>query len=138
MLMESMSRFSFRVFCGGAAPTRHPAGFAPGPPPRFASPEAVRPRAQRWNLVNGCVRWGFNHGLADVVGCFDKLELKRPGDFRAKVLRPMHKERLIEYDQDARTVALLPLGVDAAETLIRELDIQQVTGPVQKDRLFYC
>ncbi|QIS15034.1 hypothetical protein [Nocardia arthritidis] len=50
------------------------------------------------------------------------LEQTRPGDFRAKVLRPMHKERLIEYDQDARTVALLPPGVDAAEALIRELD----------------
>jgi hypothetical protein len=49
------------------------------------------------------------------------LEQKRPSDYRAKVLRPMHKERLIEYDQGAGTVRLLPPGVDAAEALIREL-----------------
>jgi hypothetical protein len=33
----------------------------------------------------------------------------------------MHKARLIEYDEAAGTVALLPPGVDAAEALIREL-----------------
>lgn len=49
------------------------------------------------------------------------LEHKRAADYRNKVLKPMHKERLIEYDQAAGTVALLPPGVAAAETLIREL-----------------
>lgn len=49
------------------------------------------------------------------------LEQKRPADYRNKVLRPMHKERLIEYDQAAGTVALLPPGVAAAEALIHEL-----------------
>lgn len=49
------------------------------------------------------------------------LEQKRPADYRSKVLRPMHKERLIEYDQSAGTVVLLPPGVAAAEALIREL-----------------
>jgi hypothetical protein len=33
----------------------------------------------------------------------------------------MHKERLIEYDQAAETVALLPPGVAAAEALINEM-----------------
>lgn len=49
------------------------------------------------------------------------LEQKRPADYRNKVLKPMHKERLIEYDQAAGTVALLPPGVAAAEALIHEL-----------------
>ncbi|UNK71731.1 hypothetical protein [Microbacterium sp. H1-D42] len=49
------------------------------------------------------------------------LEQKRPGDYRNKILKPMHKERLVEYDQAAGTVALLPPGVAAAEALIHEL-----------------
>lgn len=49
------------------------------------------------------------------------LEQKRASDYRAKVLRPMHSERLIEYDQAAGVVSLLPPGVAAAETLIHEL-----------------
>ena len=49
------------------------------------------------------------------------LEQKRPADYRNKVLKPMHRVRLIEYDQAAGTVALLPPGVTAAEALIREL-----------------
>lgn len=49
------------------------------------------------------------------------LEQKRPADYRSKVLKPMHRERLIEYEQTAGTVMLLPPGVAAAELLIREL-----------------
>ncbi|MFT3970158.1 MAG: hypothetical protein QM695_07740 [Micropruina sp.] len=49
------------------------------------------------------------------------LEQKRPADYRNKVLKPMHKERLIEYDQAMGTVALLPPGVVAAEALIHAL-----------------
>lgn len=49
------------------------------------------------------------------------LEQKRPADYRNKVLKPMHKERLIEYDQAAGKVALLPPGVAAAEDLIHKL-----------------
>lgn len=49
------------------------------------------------------------------------LEQKRPTDYRKNVLRPMHKARLIEFDETAGTVALLPPGVEAAEALIREL-----------------
>ncbi|MBD3779517.1 MAG: hypothetical protein IE923_09665 [Micrococcales bacterium] len=49
------------------------------------------------------------------------LEQKRPSDYRNKVLVPMHRDRLIEYDQSTRTVVLLPPGVAAAEGLIREL-----------------
>jgi hypothetical protein len=49
------------------------------------------------------------------------LEQKRPADYRKNVLRPMHKERLVEYDEAAETVALLPPGVEAAEVLIHDL-----------------
>lgn len=49
------------------------------------------------------------------------LEQKRPADYRNKVLKVMHKERLIEYDPTTGTVALLPPGVAAAEALIHEL-----------------
>lgn len=49
------------------------------------------------------------------------LEQKRPADYRNKVLKPMHKERLIEYDQAAGAVVLLPPGVAAAESLIHDL-----------------
>lgn len=49
------------------------------------------------------------------------LEQKRPADYRNKVLKPMHKDRLVEYDQTAGTVALLPPGVATAEALIHEL-----------------
>ena len=49
------------------------------------------------------------------------LEQKRPSDYRKNVLRPMHKDRLIEFDEATGKVALLPPGIDAAEALIREL-----------------
>lgn len=49
------------------------------------------------------------------------LEQSRAADYRSRVLRPMHKARLIEFDEKASTVALLPPGVEAAEALIREL-----------------
>lgn len=49
------------------------------------------------------------------------LEQKRPADYRNKVLKPMHKDRLVEFDQTAGTVALLPPGVATAEALIHEL-----------------
>ena len=35
------------------------------------------------------------------------LEQKRPRDYRAKVLKPMHKDRLVEYDQAAGTVSVV-------------------------------
>jgi hypothetical protein len=42
------------------------------------------------------------------------LEQKRAADYRNKVLKLMHKERLIEYEQEAGTVQLLPPGVEVA------------------------
>lgn len=46
------------------------------------------------------------------------LEHPRLGDLRSNVLRPLHRERYIEYDEENRTVRLLPPGVAAAEDLV--------------------
>jgi hypothetical protein len=45
------------------------------------------------------------------------LEHPRLADYRQKVLKPLHSDRLIEYDKERRTVRLLPPGVAAAEEL---------------------
>jgi hypothetical protein len=37
---------------------------------------------------------------------------------RKNVLKPLHKDRLIEYDQTGCSVRLLPPGVTAAEGLV--------------------
>ncbi len=46
--------------------------------------------------------------------------LEHPGlpSFRKDVLKQLHKDRLIEYDANERTVRLLPPGVTAAEGLV--------------------
>jgi hypothetical protein len=46
------------------------------------------------------------------------LEHKSVSNYRRAVLRPMHKDRLIDYDEEKRTIRLLPPGVIAAETLV--------------------
>lgn len=46
------------------------------------------------------------------------LEHPRLPSLRKDVLKPLHRERLIEYDTDKRTVRLLPPGVTAAEELV--------------------
>lgn len=51
---------------------------------------------------------------------FGWLQHPSVGNFR-KVLRPMHRDRLIEYDETARTVRLLPPGVATAEDLLARL-----------------
>jgi hypothetical protein len=47
------------------------------------------------------------------------VEVKRASDFKSRVLIPMHKGRLIEYDRLTETVVLSPTGADAAEQLLR-------------------
>lgn len=46
--------------------------------------------------------------------------LEHPGlpSFRKDVLKALHKDRLVEYDAERRTVRLLPPGVAAAEALV--------------------
>lgn len=47
------------------------------------------------------------------------LEHPKRSDFRSRVLTPMHRERLIEYDREAGTVRLLPPGVASAEQMVQ-------------------
>lgn len=49
---------------------------------------------------------------------FAWLEHPALPSLRKDVLRPLHRDRLIEYDVTARTARLLPPGVAAAESLI--------------------
>jgi len=49
---------------------------------------------------------------------FGWLEHPRLANLRQQILKPLHTERLIEYDQEKRTVRLLPPGVAAAEALV--------------------
>jgi hypothetical protein len=51
----------------------------------------------------------------------DWIEYSNIGVFKSKVLAPMHKERLIEYDMDALTVTISPLGVKLVEETILKL-----------------
>lgn len=46
------------------------------------------------------------------------LEHKSVSNYRRSVLKPMHKDRLIDYDEEKRTIRLLPPGIMAAETLV--------------------
>ncbi|GAB5504839.1 MAG: hypothetical protein Rhirs2KO_00020 [Rhizobiaceae bacterium] len=48
----------------------------------------------------------------------DWIEYSNMAVFKSKVLTPLHKERLIEYDKDALTVTISPLGVKAIEETI--------------------
>ena len=46
------------------------------------------------------------------------LEHLSVSNYRRAVLKPMHKDRLIEYNEAKRVIRLLPPGVMAAETLV--------------------
>lgn len=48
----------------------------------------------------------------------DWIEYSNMGVFKSKVLTPLHKDRLIEYDRDALTVTISPLGVKLVEETI--------------------
>jgi hypothetical protein len=47
------------------------------------------------------------------------LDIKRFTDYRSRVLQPLHKERLVEYDTSIETAVLSPTGAKRAEDLIR-------------------
>lgn len=49
------------------------------------------------------------------------LEVGRLADYRSKVLKPLHKARLIEFESSSGRVQLLPPGVEAAEGLAAKL-----------------
>jgi hypothetical protein len=46
------------------------------------------------------------------------VEHSNASNYRRDVLRPLHKEKLVEYDQRAGTVVLSPPGVDFVESNI--------------------
>lgn len=52
------------------------------------------------------------------------LEHKRPSDLRSKVLRSMHSQKLIFFDESTRVIRLLPPGVTAAENLTARLAVK--------------
>ena len=47
------------------------------------------------------------------------IEHSNPSAFRRDVLRPAHKARLIEYDENAGMVTISPLGIEQAEQILR-------------------
>ena len=49
---------------------------------------------------------------------FRWLEHPRLASFRSDVLKQLHKDRLIDWDSNQRTVRILPPGVTAAEALV--------------------
>lgn len=52
------------------------------------------------------------------------VEHSNPSVYRRDVLRPAHRDRLIEYDSTRRTAQISPLGIaHVEETLLRELPI---------------
>jgi len=57
-------------------------------------------------------------GEIDEDTLFRWLQHPRLGDFRQKILNPLHVERQIYYDKEKRTVHLLPPGVQSAESII--------------------
>ena len=51
---------------------------------------------------------------------FDSVEYSRLSAFRRDVLRPAHRNRLIEFDERNELVTISPRGVEHAERLLRE------------------
>lgn len=57
-------------------------------------------------------------GEVDEADLFRWLEHPGMPSFRKDVLKELHKDRLVEYDRNKRTVRVLPPGVTAAEALV--------------------
>lgn len=54
-------------------------------------------------------------GAVAELDLFTWIEHPRLADFRKDVLRPLHKSRLVEYDEALRTVFLSPIGIAYVE-----------------------
>jgi len=61
------------------------------------------------------------HGAVAEVDLVKWLEHPNAAVFRRDVLKPMHKARLVEYDQAAGTILLSPMGVAEAEAVVASL-----------------
>lgn len=66
-------------------------------------------KAKTLLLLHGC------SGPATEAELLDWTEHSNPSAYRRDVLRKAHKDRLIEYDGDARTALISPLGVEYVE-----------------------
>lgn len=56
-----------------------------------------------------------NAGLP-IEDLFEWIEHPRLSDYKKDILRPLHKQRLIEYDQDTEVAIISPLGKEEVET----------------------
>lgn len=53
-----------------------------------------------------------------VKDIFDWVEYSRLGDFRARILKPLHQSRLIEWNKNQNTVTISPTGIREVEDRI--------------------
>ncbi len=66
-----------------------------------------------------CLLYSDPHTAVTVEELVEWVDVKRVSDYRTRVLLPLHKARLIEYDRANETVVLSPVGASAAETIIK-------------------
>jgi len=66
-----------------------------------------------------CLLYSDRHTAVASEDLAEWVDVNRVSDYKARVLVPMHRDRLIEYDRGTETVSLSPAGAAAAERLIR-------------------
>ena len=64
-------------------------------------------------LLHQSIGWVLKQELADWV------EFNKPSMFASRVLRPLHSERLIEFDSISDRARISPLGIDKIEKVLR-------------------
>ncbi len=57
-------------------------------------------------------------GVVSERDLISSVEHKNASVYRRDILRKAHKERLVEFDAEQRTVAISPLGIELVETEI--------------------
>lgn len=66
-----------------------------------------------------CLLYSDRHTAVPIEDLVSWVEVKRVSDYKSRVLVPMHKDRMIEYDRLTETIVLSPAGADAAEKVLR-------------------
>ncbi len=66
--------------------------------------------------------YGEPSGLSEAA-LVEAIEPSTAGNYRRDVLRPVHKDRLIEYDESAKTATISPLGSRFVEEKILITDV---------------
>lgn len=59
-----------------------------------------------------------SNGPVSVADLVSWVEYSNASVYRSDVLRPLHRERLVEYDETARTVQISPLGIAEVEDVL--------------------